>query len=76
MYKINKVNMMKRTLLLAAVVAMAAFSSCKKCHECHYDGADGKKIDLGEHCGKDLENLEKNGTTVDGKTVEVHCHDH
>lgn len=68
--------MMKRTLLLAAVVAMAAFSSCKKCHECHYGDASGKLVEIGEYCGKDLENIEKNGVEVNGKMEEVHCEDH
>jgi hypothetical protein len=33
-------------------------------------------MEIGEHCNDDLEDIEKNGYTTDGKTYEVHCHDH
>ena len=53
------------------------FASCKKneCHECHYDGPSGE-VELGEKCGDDLENLEKNGYATGGVHYEVHCHEH
>lgn len=65
----------KMTLILG--VSILFFASCKKdeCHECHYD-KDGAEIEIGEKCGDDLENIEKNGISVDGTVYEVHCHAH
>jgi hypothetical protein len=60
-------------------VAFAALSltSCKKCEECHYDDADGKEVDLGEYCGDDLKEIEKNGNIeINGVMYDVHCAEH
>jgi hypothetical protein len=53
-------------------------SACKRneCHDCHYD-KNGAEVEMGEYCGKDLENLEAQGTYTDSTgTYEVHCHGH
>lgn len=52
--------------------------SCKKneCHECHYENDQDVAIEIGKYCGKDLENIEKNGFSVGSTTYEVHCHEH
>jgi hypothetical protein len=66
-------------LMLGAFVFGTSFTSCKKkveCHECHYDDDNGAEVELGEKCGEELENLEKDGITVGGKKYDVHCHEH
>jgi hypothetical protein len=66
-------------LMLGAFVFGTSFTSCKKkeeCHECHYDDDNGAEVELGEKCGEELENLEKDGIMVGGKKYDVHCHDH
>jgi hypothetical protein len=71
---------MKKVVRFALpVVAFAALSltSCKKCEECHYDDASGAEVELGEYCGEDLEEMEKNGNIeIDGVTYTVHCAEH
>lgn len=70
---------MKTTkIIFFAIVLLSAttFISCKKCSECHYEDASNNKVELGEYCNEDLESVEKNGIVVDGKNVEVHCHEH
>ena len=67
-----------KTLLIASISAIFLTFSCAKdndCHECHYE-KDGAEVELGEKCDSDLEDLEANGITVDGKNYEVHCHEH
>ena len=68
--------MKTKTNLYLFLFAAIFFASCEKnCHECHYDFND-TEVELGEKCDDDLEEIEKNGYTVDGVTYEVHCHDH
>lgn len=72
---------MKATILiLGSVLALATSCSKDECHECHYEkmvnGAE-TEVELGEKCGDDLVNLEKDGfTDIDGTKYEVHCHEH
>jgi len=69
---------MKKTVLkLIMPIAIVGFlsTSCKKCEECHYD-KDGGEVELGELCGDDLKQKEKDGITIDGVKYEVHCHGH
>jgi hypothetical protein len=66
-------------LILGAFVFGTSFTSCKKkeeCHECHYDDDNGAEVKLGEKCGEELENLEKDGIMVGSKKYDVHCHEH
>ncbi|MCB0738898.1 MAG: hypothetical protein KDC92_15420 [Bacteroidetes bacterium] len=68
-----------KTLSFLGAIALFAFvSSCGKeeCHECHYEDANNNEVELGEFCGDELENLEANGTTVNGVKYDVHCHEH
>lgn len=71
---------MKKVIKFALpVVAFAAFSltSCKKCEECHYDGANNQEVSLGEYCGDDLKEMEKNGNIeIDSVMYTVHCAEH
>ena len=71
---------MKSKVVLAASIFSFAFfmTSCDKeeCHECHYEDAYDQEVELGEKCGEELEEVEKNGVTVDGESYEVHCHEH
>lgn len=71
--------MKKRILNLTALLFTSSLivASCKKetCAECHYD-KNGGEIELGEKCGDDIENLEKNGITIDGVNYVVHCGEH
>jgi hypothetical protein len=71
---------MKKVVRLALpAVAFAALSltSCKKCEECHYDGPNNQEVSLGEYCGDDLEEMEKNGNIeVDSVMYTVHCAEH
>jgi effector-binding domain-containing protein len=67
---------MKNKLVFSGlVIAGLALTSCNKCAECHYD-APGGIVEIGEYCGDELENIEKDGYTVNGDVYEVHCHDH
>lgn len=68
---------MKSKLVMMAFGALV-FASCSKtgCHECHYEDAQDQEVELGEYCDEDLEQIEKDGYTVDGTTYEVHCHEH
>lgn len=66
----------KIILFIAALAMQSVLSSCKKCANCHYDDASGKEVEIGEYCGKDLENIEKNGMEVNGAMVEIHCGEH
>ena len=69
--------MKTKSILGIALLSLSfTFVSCKKCGECHYDAADGSEVELGEYCGDDLENLEKNGHVIDGTTYTVHCGEH
>ena len=65
-------------IMMASIAGLTVLSACKKeeCHECHYEGDDGKEVEIGEYCDEDLEKMEKDGYTKDGKTYEVHCEDH
>ncbi|MDX1651211.1 MAG: hypothetical protein R3277_01890 [Brumimicrobium sp.] len=67
--------MKKLILILPAFALMVVLSSCMKCEECHYDGPNGE-VELGELCGDELEESEKNGVMVGDTTYEVHCHGH
>ena len=73
---INSNNMKK--LLFISLPVFTLLVSCKKneCHECHYENDQDVKIELGNYCGKDLENIEKNGYSDGQKSYEVHCHEH
>ncbi|MES2799987.1 MAG: hypothetical protein V4638_08220 [Bacteroidota bacterium] len=68
----------KINLALAGAVLIVGFSACNKqeCAECHYDDTQGNEVEIGEHCGEDLEALEANGYDVDSVSYEVHCHEH
>ena len=69
--------MKTKPLVLVLAVALASFYSCKKsCHECHYEDENDVKVELGEQCGDELNELEKDGIVVNGTTHEVHCHGH
>lgn len=66
------------SLVALALVASSFLSSCKKnqCETCDYYKG-GVDTELGEYCGDDLENIEKNGyTDSTGTTYEVHCGAH
>jgi len=65
----------KLILMTAIGIVVLTLSSCKKCHECHYDKGV-EKIELGEYCNDDLEDIEANGFTDTSGTYEVHCHEH
>ena len=65
----------KLSVLLTAIVTMASLASCKKCMECHYE-KNGQDLELGEYCGDDIEELEKNGYTDADGTHPVHCGGH
>lgn len=73
---------MKATILILGSVLALSVTSCNKdeCHDCHYEIVENgveTEVELGEKCGDDLENLEKDGfTDADGTTYEVHCHEH
>lgn len=67
---------MKKLAFIGLISLAAVACKKKKCHECHYDKTDGTQVELGQKCGDELENLEKNGTTVDGTHYDVHCHAH
>lgn len=71
-------NNMKKKFLLVVLPIITLIVSCKKneCHECHYETSQGTKVELGKYCGKDLENIEKNGISNSDGTFEVHCHEH
>jgi hypothetical protein len=71
---------MKKVVLKSSVVVAISLAlySCKRdeCHDCHYD-KNGAEVEMGEYCGKDLENLEAQGAYTDSTgTYEVHCHGH
>ena len=68
---------MKRIFIIACVFGGLAISSCKKneCSQCHYD-KDGQEIELGERCGKDIDELEANGYNDNGTVYEAHCGEH
>lgn len=67
---------MKNKILVVGLLAtMSVLTSCKKCAECHYDTPNGI-VEIGEYCGNELEDIEKSGYNAEGKTYEVHCHDH
>ena len=70
---------MKKSVILFVMAAASAIaiSSCVKneCHECHYDKNEAK-VELGEKCGDELEQLESNGYTDTTGTYTVHCHEH
>lgn len=74
--------MKKVSILIGLSIAMISLASCNKdeCHECHYEKMENgveKEVELGEKCGSDLEELEKDGfTDSDGTVYEVHCHEH
>ena len=63
----------KRILMGLATLSLFTMGSCKKCSECHYYDVNGKEVEFGERCGKDLKDIEKNGYDVSGKNLEVHC---
>ncbi|MCH2235515.1 MAG: hypothetical protein MK078_14790 [Crocinitomicaceae bacterium] len=68
---------MKKLALAAVVLGGLSLTSCNKCRECHYDAPDGTFIDIGELCGEELRNAEKDGYSLgDTLTVEIHCEDH
>lgn len=72
---------MKKLLIVAVTIGFVTLTSCKKCHECHYEVVDAAgaetEVELGEHCGDDLKDLEANGYKLsDGSVAEVHCHAH
>lgn len=73
---INSTKMKKVALLF--VIFTATIVSCKKedCHECHYEDASNNEVELGNYCGSDLENIEKNGYSDGTNTFDVHCHEH
>jgi hypothetical protein len=66
-----------KVIAFVVVALSVTLVACKKeeCHECHYD-KDGQMIEIGELCGEDLKNHEKNGIEVGGVIYEVHCHEH
>jgi hypothetical protein len=68
---------MKKSVIFGLLLATTLVFSCKKnkCSDCHYDGPTGE-VELGEKCGDDLENAEKDGVNVGGVNYEVHCHEH
>ncbi|MCT4560564.1 MAG: hypothetical protein N4A41_04225 [Crocinitomicaceae bacterium] len=69
--------MMKTTVALLAL-GLVTLTACKKeeCHECHYENANNEEVELGEKCGDELENLEKDGYSDGTNVYEVHCHEH
>lgn len=69
---------MKQKIGILGFSILTILSACKKneCHECHYENAQNEEIELGTYCGKDLENIEKNGISNSEGTFEVHCHEH
>jgi hypothetical protein len=74
---------MKTTsIIIGLSIALLSLNSCKKeeCHACHYEKISNgveTEIELGEKCGSELEELEKNGfKDSDETTYEVHCHEH
>jgi|LakMenEpi03Aug12_release.lakeMendotaPanAssembly.Ray.scaffolds.fasta_scaffold4026163_1 hypothetical protein len=68
---------MRKISLMAVIFSMLTLGSCNKnkCAQCHYDN-NGAEVELGEFCGDDIENLEKNGHTVDGVNYPAHCGEH
>ncbi|AEA45374.1 hypothetical protein [Fluviicola taffensis] len=69
---------MKKATLLVGIALFLGAVSCKKkeCHDCHYENVQNEEVELGNKCGDDLENLEKNGYSDGTQTYEVHCHEH
>ena len=63
---------LKIITLFAALTALTASCSKDECKECHYDKG-GAEVELGEKCGDDIADLEKNGYTVDSVNYTVHC---
>jgi uncharacterized lipoprotein YehR (DUF1307 family) len=74
--------MKKSVKIFSAAVFMfasVALISCgkNKCEECHYELSNGSEVELGDYCGDDLKNIEKNGyTDSTGTNYEVHCGGH
>lgn len=70
------------SLGIGLALLAVGFTSCEKCHECHYEktNSEGQEIEveLGEQCGDDLKNYEKNGIYIpsENTTYTVHCHEH
>lgn len=69
---------MKKIIIFTAVFSVFALISCNKnkCAQCHYYNDIGAEFELGEFCGDDIENIEKNGYTLDGVTYSTHCGEH
>lgn len=68
----------KRFATLSLIVTSVALVSCgkNKCEECDYYKGN-EDIELGEYCGDDLKDIEKNGyTDSTGTTYDVHCGGH
>jgi ferredoxin len=69
----------KTFVMSAVVITSMALVSCgkNKCEECHYELANGSEAELGEFCGDEMKDLEKNGyTDSTGTTYDVHCGGH
>lgn len=74
--------MKNASIIIGLSIVLIGLGSCKKkdCHECHYEIVTNgleTKVELGEKCGSELEELEAKGfTTSDGVNYPVHCHEH
>lgn len=68
---------MKKGIFLASLSFAILAVSCKKneCAMCHYD-KNGAEVELGEYCGDDISNLEKNGYNDNGTIYTAHCGEH
>ncbi len=69
---------LKKIVGFTIVLSIAVLSSCgkNKCETCDYY-KNNEDIELGEYCGDDLKDIEKNGyTDSTGTTYDVHCGGH
>ena len=71
----KSVNVFSAALLLFAATSVASCGK-NKCEICEYY-KDGVDTEIGEFCGDDLKDIEKNGyTDSTGVTHDVHCGGH
>ncbi len=72
----KSVNVFSAALILFAATSVVSCGK-NKCEECHYELTDGSEVELGDYCGKDLKEIEKNGfTDAEGNKYDVHCGGH